>query len=222
MGRLMAYVPRRYAYDVVEALALAGALDPAVAERGPAARGVVEWLRRGDPDARWEADATSEGGYHVRRLWKGVTDHHVVDAAFVASAEARKLHLLAAEERDAYAHAFNLLPRSDAAPDEEGEDEAAAPVKGATSIARPSQLLEAVFLAGRKGVMVARYKGLGEMNAEQLWDTTLNPSARTMLQVEVAQADLADEVFTRLMGDVVEPRREFIQENALSVANLDV
>ncbi|MBW8911036.1 MAG: DNA gyrase subunit B, partial [Sphingomonas sp.] len=83
-------------------------------------------------------------------------------------------------------------------------------------------LLEAILAAGRKGMSVQRYKGLGEMNAEQLWETTLDPVNRAMLQVEIQQADVADEIFTRLMGDVVEPRREFIQDNALSVANLDV
>jgi len=89
-------------------------------------------------------------------------------------------------------------------------------------ITRPSELLEAVFAAGRKGLSISRYKGLGEMNAEQLWETTLDPANRSLLQVTVDQADVTDEIFTRLMGDVVEPRREFIQENALNVANLDV
>ena len=89
-------------------------------------------------------------------------------------------------------------------------------------VTRPSELLDAVLAAGRKGLSIQRYKGLGEMNAEQLWETTLDPSNRSLLRVEVAQADVADEIFTRLMGDVVEPRREFIQDNALSVANLDV
>ena len=86
----------------------------------------------------------------------------------------------------------------------------------------PSELLEAVMAAGRKGVSLQRYKGLGEMNPDQLWETTLDVEQRTMLQVKVGELDEADEIFSRLMGDVVEPRREFIQANALSVANLDV
>ena len=108
---------------------------------------------------------------------------------------------------------------------EEGEPAEAveAETKGKpVTVTRPSELLDAVLAAGRKGLSIQRYKGLGEMNAEQLWETTLDPANRSLLRVEVAQADVADEIFTRLMGDVVEPRREFIQDNALSVANLDV
>ena len=89
-------------------------------------------------------------------------------------------------------------------------------------ITRPTELLDAILAAGRKGLSIARYKGLGEMNAEQLWETTLDPEARVLLQVKVEDADVTDEIFTRLMGDIVEPRREFIQDNALNVANLDV
>jgi DNA gyrase subunit B len=83
-------------------------------------------------------------------------------------------------------------------------------------------LLDVVMTQGRKGLDLQRYKGLGEMNAEQLWETTLDPDARTILQVKITHADTADGIFTRLMGDIVEPRREFIQDNALSVTNLDV
>jgi DNA gyrase subunit B len=226
MARLMAYVPRRYAPELVEALALAGALDPNLRDFSVVATRVAEWLNRADPEARWEVDATTEGGYHARRIWRGVTDHHVVDAAFTHSAEARKLHTLAAEQAESYQTVGRVVPLGAGAVDEPTTDEEGdAPVadgKAVKRIARPSELLEAVLAAGRKGTAIARYKGLGEMNAEQLWETTLDPANRSMLKVEVAQADVADEIFTRLMGDVVEPRREFIQENALNVANLDV
>ena len=105
-----------------------------------------------------------------------------------------------------------------------GEDNAPAtrPTSNEGAITRPSELLDAVLAIGRKGLSIARYKGLGEMNPEQLWETTLDPDHRILLQVKVEDADVTDEIFTRLMGDVVEPRREFIQENALNVANLDV
>ena len=111
---------------------------------------------------------------------------------------------------------------SEAEPDSGAEAEEPETRGKTQAVTRPSELLDAILAAGRKGLSIQRYKGLGEMNAEQLWETTLDPTNRSLLRVEITQADIADEIFTRLMGDVVEPRREFIQENALSVANLDV
>ncbi|MDB5697313.1 MAG: gyrB, partial [Alphaproteobacteria bacterium] len=241
MRILMRYVPRRYDPAIIEALALTGALRPDLrgTAKNEAAIRAAEWLQAGDEESTWGAEATEEGNYVLRRLWRGVTDHHVVDHKFLLSAEARKLHLLTSEQVATYATSSRLVSLKTAASDERSEqDDKAEHVPGAeldevpsaerapdargVLVRRPSELLEGILAAGRKGLSVQRYKGLGEMNAEQLWETTLDKDNRSLLQVEVEQADVADEIFTRLMGDVVEPRREFIQENALSVANLDV
>ncbi|WP_137869723.1 DNA topoisomerase (ATP-hydrolyzing) subunit B [Sphingopyxis sp. 2PD] len=244
---LMRYVPRGHNYELVEALALNGALDPALDSTGrtAAALRAAEWLNAaeraltGGAEASWTVVA-NDGGYTLEKRWRGVSDHHGIDAAFLASQESRRLHKLAAEQAETYAHPSRLVKGSSAAAlaadaaaiaaaeIAEGDAEAsdadlpAASTAKVTPITRPSELLEAIFAHSRKGLSISRYKGLGEMNAEQLWETTLDPANRSLLRVEAEQADIAHEIFERLMGDEVEPRRDFIQTNALSVANLDV
>ena len=238
MRSLMGFVTRRYDPAVIESLALAGVLAPELsrAERQTALTRAAVWLGSGDREAKWAAELLDDGSISVSRIWRGVTDVFPIEAAFLTSAEARKLARLSAETAAVYASPARLVKVASAAEEPEPEpagdeaDEAeAAPVRapmhsvaGDGAITRPSQLLDTVLAAGRKGLSIARYKGLGEMNAEQLWETTLDPDNRALLQVKVEDADVTDEIFTRLMGDVVEPRREFIQENALNVANLDV
>jgi DNA gyrase subunit B len=134
-----------------------------------------------------------------------VAERHVIDGALIRSAEARKLDSMALALQGIYVKPGKLNWK-----DREFQ------------VYSPTELLAAVLEQGRKGIAVQRYKGLGEMNPDQLWETTLDPNARALLQVRVSHADEAEEIFSTLMGDVVEPRREFIQKNALKVANLDV
>ncbi|VWX54995.1 DNA topoisomerase (ATP-hydrolyzing) subunit B [Novosphingobium sp. 9U] len=234
MRNIMGYVPRKYDAGIIEALALAGALAPDLsdAQKVAALTASAEWLERGDPEGRWTALRGEEGTYIVQRLWRGVTDHHIIEASFLASAEARKLAKIAAEQASVYAMPARLTrasaaaetaePAPESSEDDAPEAAATRPTSSDGIITRPTQLLDAVLAGGRKGLSISRYKGLGEMNAEQLWETTLDPDNRILLQVKVEDADVTDEIFTRLMGDIVEPRRDFIQENALNVANLDV
>jgi DNA gyrase subunit B len=136
---------------------------------------------------------------------RGVSESWTLDGKLIASSEAMRLDKRADHLQEIYAKPAKLR-RKDAE----------------TMIFGPTDLLEAVFAAGRKGIAMQRYKGLGEMNPEQLWETTLDANVRSLLRVRVAELDEADDIFTKLMGDVVEPRRDFIRANALSVANLDV
>ena len=208
---LLVPLSRRVPMRVVEQAAIAGALNPALlteAEAGPAMAATVAArldALESDLERGWTGEWHEGTGWVFRRTLRGVTETHWLDAAIIRSAEARKLNELSAKLRETYQDAATLTVK-----------ERQTPITG------PVALVNAVMDQGKKGISIQRYKGLGEMNPEQLWETTLDPEARSLLQVKVAHGDDADEVFSTLMGDVVEPRREFIQTNALKVANLDV
>jgi len=196
---------------VIEQAAIAGALKPDVLADPVLAKQTADYIARrldvvSPPLERgWVGEPIADGGLAFTRRLRGVTERHIIDGPLTRSAEARKLDALADELQAIYEK-----PGLFAVKDKE------------TRVSSPTELFAAVLEAGRKGVAIQRYKGLGEMNPDQLWETTLDPEARTLLQVRINHADEADEIFSTLMGDVVEPRREFIQENALKVANLDV
>jgi len=201
----------RYDKDVVEQAAIAGALNSAVlADAGRATAAATEVARRLDAIAEetergWTGLREAGGGLLFERTVRGVKESVRIDAALIDSADARRLDQHSGQLQEVYGRQ----------PVFRRKDEFA-------TISGPRSLLASVFAAGRKGITLQRYKGLGEMNPDQLWETTLDPAARSLLQVKVNDATDADDLFSRLMGEEVEPRKIFIQDNALSVANLDV
>ena len=208
--KLVGALSKRYAWDAVEQTAIAGALSPDVLADPEQARAAADYVARRlnqlppDEEQGWQGDPTDDGGLHFNRELRGAPEVQVIDGPLIRSADARKLHEMSVSLQTTYQRR-GLLRRKDE-----------------TRIIRsPTHLLEAIMTFGRKGLQVQRYKGLGEMNPDQLWETTLDISARTLLQVRVSQVDQASDLFETLMGDVVEPRREFIQKNALNVTNID-
>ena len=208
---LLSGIARRLPMRLVEQVAIAGALKPALlAEPEQAAAAAAAIARRLDAlesplETGWQGRAIEGEALVFSRLLRGVTETHHVDAATLRSAEARKLDELAGRLQESYSGHGQLVTK-----------DRSIPVTG------PVSLVDAITDAGKKGIGIQRYKGLGEMNPGQLWETTLDPNARALLQVRVSHVEEAEEVFSTLMGDVVEPRRDFIQANALKVANLDV
>jgi DNA gyrase subunit B len=202
-------VHSRYARFVVEQAAIGGAFNPGLLQSAEQASKAAERIA-----ARLDAiaDETERGwsgrfgneGYMFRREVRGVTETHTLDRALIGSLEARRLN-----ERRGHLEEIYDTPAKLKRKDSE------------TPVFGPRTLLEAVYEVGRKGISMQRYKGLGEMNPEQLWETTLDRNVRTLLQVKIDAGGDADEIFSRLMGDIVEPRREFIQANALA-ASVDV
>ncbi|MBV8333869.1 MAG: DNA topoisomerase (ATP-hydrolyzing) subunit B [Alphaproteobacteria bacterium] len=197
--------------EIVEQAAIAGALAAKLLEAVDvaleAARRLAERLNllAPEPERLWQGEVIAGEGLVLSRTRQGVGERYLIDAALLRSSEARRLDADRDKLREVYERPGSLAARDKTYP-----------------ITGPVSLVEAVMELGRRGIEVQRYKGLGEMNPEQLWETTLDPEARTLLQVKVSHVDLAEETFSTLMGDLVEPRRDFIQANALNVANLDV
>jgi len=204
-------LPGKYPHFVVEQAAIAGALDPnALAEPEKANEAAAYVARRLDllsdeTERGWAGETTDDGGLRFAREVRGVREEVLIDGPLIASADARRLDSYTTHLQEVYVKAATLRRKDDT-----------------YMIRSPSQLLEAVMAVGSKGNTIQRYKGLGEMNPGQLWETTLDRDARSLLQVNIRQLDEADDLFVKLMGDVVEPRRDFIRDNALAVANLDV
>ncbi|MDG1375428.1 MAG: DNA topoisomerase (ATP-hydrolyzing) subunit B [Yoonia sp.] len=208
MKRVLDAFPTHYPRHILEQAAIAGAFVPGVVEadlQGTADRVAKrldliaqEWERG------WQGRITQDKGMRLARILRGVEEVRTLDGAILRGGEARRTGTFTKGLQDVYDLPATLIRKD-----------------RVQLIHGPLDLLKAILEEGERGLSLQRYKGLGEMNPDQLWETTLDPDARTLLQVKVEDLAEADDLFTKLMGDVVEPRREFIQNNALSVANLD-
>ncbi|MBC8158057.1 MAG: DNA topoisomerase (ATP-hydrolyzing) subunit B [Alphaproteobacteria bacterium] len=208
---LLSNLSQRVPMAIVEQAAITGALNPSILSDADAAAEATAYIAKrldhleSELERGWQGARTEDGSLEFSRMLRGVRESHVIGGVVMRSAEARKLDEMAGRLQKTYiGHGVLSIKETE------------------HQITGPVALVDTVTELGRKGIAMQRYKGLGEMNPEQLWETTLDPNVRSLLQVRVAHAEDATEVFSTLMGDVVEPRREFIQENALKVANLDV
>jgi DNA gyrase subunit B len=201
----------RYPTPIIEQVAIAGSLNPEVISTQEKAGVAAEYVAKrldaisDETERNWVGTATADGGLAFARELRGVKESWHIDGKLIASQDALRLDKKTPHLQEIYGRTAKLRRK-----------------ESEVQIHGPLSLLENIFASGRKGVSMQRYKGLGEMNPDQLWETTLDPNARSLLRVRVAEMDDADDLFTKLMGDVVEPRRDFIRDNALNVANLDV
>ena len=206
--RILQAFPTHYPQHILEQAAIAQAFVPGAVDAD--LQGVADAIAARldliaeEYERGWQGRPTQDRGIRLARLLRGVEEVRTLDGRVIRSSEARKLGEFTQGLREVYGKPAKLLRKD--------RD---------ITVHGPSELLKAVLEEGEKGLSLQRYKGLGEMNPEQLWETTLDPDARTLLQVKIDDVAEADDLFTKLMGDVVEPRRAFIQQNALSVENLD-
>ncbi len=194
---------RRFTLPVAGAALQAGIYAAGTGD-AQAATQLAEQLNRQDDHGGWSVEVQADA-YKAHRVMRGVEEVVLLDAASLSSREGKALAELTGYVQDVFAAPLTLTRK-----------------QSEIAIASPVAFYDAMMDMARKGLSVQRFKGLGEMNAEQLWETTLDPSNRTLLQVNINHSDDADEAFSVLMGDVVEPRRQFIQDNALNVENLDI
>ncbi len=206
--RVLDAFPTHYPRHIMEQAAISGAFEPGhiEADLQAVADGIANRLDliAAEYERGWMGRPTQDKGIRLSRTLRGVEERRVLDGGVLRSGESRKLGSMSGLLREVYDEKTQLVRR------ERVQD-----------VFGPLDLLDAILKEGEKGLTLQRYKGLGEMNPGQLWETTLDPEARTLLQVKVDDVADADDLFTKLMGDVVEPRREFIQKNALNVENLD-
>ena len=200
---LILSMSRHVPYRIIAQMAIMGMFGGNVAYDDEFAKRLD--MMEAEYERGWKCAMNDKNEFILTRTLRGVTETYTVDETLMNCTEARQLDKMAHELKEFYAKPAVLRIK-----DEE------------FAIHGPVGLAEAVFKVGKKGVAINRYKGLGEMNPEQLWETTLDPNNRRLLQVKITHQDEAEQVFSTLMGDVVEPRRDFIQSNALNVANLDV
>jgi len=200
----------RYNRQVVEQAAILGVLNSSIFGDVKNAKAAAPYIAKRlnvlaeETERGWEGEFSEASGFTFTRTVRGVKSVAIIDPALLGSADARKLDEYAPFLQKVYEKPGTLRRKDESWP-----------------IYGPVGLFEAITGAGRKGVTLQRYKGLGEMNPEQLWETTLDTNARSLLQVKVKEVDAADDIFSRLMGEEVEPRRDFIQDNAL-YASVDV
>ena len=211
MRSILAALPARYPKFIIEQTAIAGALTPEILSKSDLAEQSSQYIASrlnrmlDEVERGWEGRPSGDGGLTFSRVLRGVREEVNIDGPLIASADARRLDQMAPDLQAVYLEPAQLT------------------LKDKTiQVGSPTQLLEAVLAHGRQGVSLQRYKGLGEMNPDQLWQTTLDENVRSLLQVRVQDVAESNGLFEQLMGDVVEPRREFIQTNALAVANLDI
>ena len=208
LRRVLEAFPTHYPRHILEQAAIAGAFVPGAVDANlqGIADQVAERLNQIalEYERGWTGRITQDHGIRLSRILRGVEEMRTLDGPMLRSGEARKAGSFTESLKEVYGSTATLVRKD-----------------RSLAIHGPLDLMDAILKEGEKGLTLQRYKGLGEMNPDQLWETTLDPDARTLLQVKIEDAAEADDLFTKLMGDVVEPRREFIQSNALSVENLD-